>query len=70
VGPQPRGISKHKADPALCMVTECPRKALYRANKKSKRGYCSEHKDLAVSFNAANKSNRRWLDERVTRQGW
>lgn len=39
-------------DARMCMVKDCPKKAIYRSparNRKSQRGYCSEHRHLALT---------------------
>ncbi len=46
-------INKNKADAAACMVEGCDRKALYKnaisARDGCKRGYCSAHRQMAVT---------------------
>lgn len=46
-------IDIRKPDPAVCMVRDCDRKALYRSaatqgRNKGGRGYCSKHKAYAT----------------------
>jgi hypothetical protein len=49
-----KGVQNHKADASICMVAGCERKASHRngaftRHGRPERGYCSEHKALAVS---------------------
>lgn len=51
-------------DKALCMVVGCGRRALYRNGQSKKKnrdaGYCSTHKDLAVS-DQKEPALRKWM---------
>ena len=43
-------ITTSRKDPALCMVTDCHRKALYRGGRSAtSRGYCAQHKAFATT---------------------
>lgn len=47
-----KGVNYSK-DPKVCMVVDCPKKAIYvnvssYSCRKTGRGYCAEHKALAV----------------------
>jgi hypothetical protein len=47
--PQLPGIDARKADATCCMVLGCNKTGLYRTGRvTTARGYCSEHKALAV----------------------
>jgi hypothetical protein len=57
-----KGVNPN-SDPLICMVIGCGKKAIYRSASSarvsgSQRGYCSEHRALAV-----NASDRRQADE-------
>ena len=58
------GIDTRKPDRTLCLVTDCGKKGLYRS-ARSKAGYCSIHKHLAVARVVADgDSHRAWFDTR------
>jgi hypothetical protein len=42
-------VVNNKPDPTRCMVAGCNKKAIYRNNATTQRGYCCEHKSYAVS---------------------
>jgi hypothetical protein len=53
-----KGVNYQKDDPKVCMVADCHKKALYvnvssYSCRKTGRGYCEEHKSLAVPTGAA-----------------
>lgn len=55
-------------DVKVCMVAGCGRKALYRTGAKmrgapTQRGYCSEHRHLAVRVRpASERTDQAWFD--------
>lgn len=54
-----------RADPAVCMVVGCEKKALYRnaqsvAAIKTQRGYCRDHKALANVPERTRESHAEW----------
>lgn len=70
--PGPRvGISAQKADVTECMVIGCVRRALYRNAQSSRagkrlRGYCRQHKDLALERHSEQTmaKNEDWIIKR------
>mgnify|MGYP001575323344 CR=1 FL=1 len=66
----PKGVTSN-GEPAICMVVGCGRKAIYRnantnnsrksmGSKGTQHGYCSQHRELAVSAPLSQKREE-WL---------
>jgi hypothetical protein len=42
-------VDRRYRKPGMCMAVGCTRKAIYRScNLSAQRGYCKQHKDLAI----------------------
>ena len=63
------GVNTHKDKVTVCMVVGCYRVALYqgRSGRRSARGYCDKHKQLAVATDDSCKARQlqQYLDRRA-----